>query len=99
MSEVAPPREGESIWDWVERNRYAGAYAINHHEVIQRFFPGVELRPSVETYASEPDMNDWLYQNLDEDDFMRWGPRFYFTNESDAVMFRLRWSEYLVTVD
>lgn len=56
----------------------------------RRDWPGVTIQTSQLTREWH-DIMDWLDQNINRSDWTRDGNRFLFTNESDAILFRLTW--------
>lgn len=82
---IPPPQEGEPIRQWVRRCRKEGRITVSD---LNKFnWPYVK----VEQFTKLGGVSEWLESHVKPDHYVWSCEHFWFTNESDAVMFKLTW--------
>jgi hypothetical protein len=87
MTTEIEPQAGESIRHWARRVRAYSALKFTVERL--QCWPLV----TVDDFTKLSGVSDWLISTIGESNFIWLGDHFWFTNDDDALLFKLAWSD------
>lgn len=83
------PQPGESIRAWLRRVRKNKNEAITPALIERYEWPTIVI----EKFTRLTGVGDWLEKNVGMENYIWSCEHFWFTNESDAIVFKLTWMD------